>query len=75
MGKDLGVTTKLEVAASTEFGPVQERNWQKTSRCAKNVLLKDRLWYVEHNYLLLCMVDCNRLHVSTVHVGHFQAFT
>jgi len=24
---------------------------------------------------LLCMVDSNRLYVSTVHAGHLQAFT
>ena len=24
---------------------------------------------------LLCMVDSNRLHVSTLHAGHLQAFT
>ena len=24
---------------------------------------------------LLCMADSNRLHVSTVHAGHLQAFT
>jgi len=30
--------------------------WQKTSRCATNVLLKERKWYIQHNYLLLCVL-------------------
>ena len=29
-------------------------------------LLRERKWYVEHNYLLLCMVDFKRLHVSSL---------
>ena len=49
--------------------------WQKTSRCATNVLLKESKWYVQHNYLLLCVAESNRLHVSTLHAGHLQAFT
>ena len=35
-----------------------------------NSLLKERKWYVQHNYLLLCVVESNRLHVSTLHAGH-----
>jgi len=30
--------------------------WEKTSHCAKNVLLNERKRYVQHNYLLLCVV-------------------
>ena len=54
-----------------QFSNTQQKTltWQKTSRCAKSVLLK------EHNYLLFCMADCNRLHVSILHAGHLQAFT
>ena len=39
------------------------------------VLVKERKWYVQHKYLLLCVVESNRLHVSTLHAGHLQAFT
>jgi len=41
----------------------------------EEVVLKERKWYVQHNYLLLCMIESNRLHVSTLHAGHIQAFT
>ena len=41
----------------------------------QHTTIKGKLMYVEHNYLLLCMVDLNRLHVSTLHAGHVQAFT
>ena len=37
--------------------------------------LKEGNWYVQHNYLLLCMVESSMLHVSTLHAGHLQAFT
>jgi hypothetical protein len=37
-------------------------------------LLKERYRYVQHNYILLCMVDSNRLHVSTLYAGHLQDF-
>ena len=39
------------------------------------VLLKERKWHVQHNYLLLYVVESYRLHVSTLHAGHLQAFT
>ena len=38
--------------------------WEKISRCALNVLLKERKWYVQHNYLLLCVVESDWLHVT-----------
>ena len=41
----------------------------------REVLLKEIYWYVEHNNLLLCMVDSNKLHVSTLYAAHIQAFT
>jgi len=35
-----------------------------------SALLKERKRYLQHNYLLLCVVESNRLHVPTLHADH-----
>jgi hypothetical protein len=62
------VNLKLSLGASISLAVVM-------CNIVQSLLIKERWWYIEHNYLLLCMVDSNRPHVSTIHAGHLQDFT